>query len=108
MKRITALLHTARLPDILHALEAAGEKRISVLQARGFLRQSRSRQPDYSVELGDRVTQEIQLEVFCEDARLDAVVALIRRLGHTSIPPSGWVFVSDVDAALPIDAQAPG
>jgi nitrogen regulatory protein P-II 1 len=103
MKRITTLLHAHRMGDIVHALEAAGEHRISVVQARGLLRASSSREQDYSVELGDLVTQEIQLDVFCEDDRLDALVELIRGLGRTGQVNAGWIFVSSVDAGFPID-----
>ena len=102
MKRITALLHAHRLSDIVHALEAAGERRLSVLQAVGLLQASSSREQDYSVDLGERVTKEIQLDVFCEDARLEALVELIRRHGRTGQPNSGWIFVTAVDSGVPI------
>ncbi len=110
MKRITALLHAHRMSDIVHALEAAGERRLSVVQARGLLQASGSREQDYSVELGERVTQEIQLDVLCEDAQLEALVDLIRRHGRTGQPNSGWIFVTAIEAGFPIDraAVAPG
>ena len=43
MKRITALLHAHRMSDIVHALEAAGERRLSVVQARGLLQAASAR-----------------------------------------------------------------
>lgn len=103
MKRITALLHAHRMSDIVHALEAAGERRISVVQARGLLRASSAREQDYSVELGDRVTQEIQLDVFCDDARVDSLVTLIREHGRTGQADAGWIFISPIDDVLLID-----
>mgnify|MGYP005753815591 CR=1 FL=1 len=96
MKRITALLHAHRMSDIVHALEAAGERRLSVVQARGLLRASSAREQDYSVELGERVTQEIQLDVFCEDERVDAIIALIRQHGRTGQVNAGWIFPSQM------------
>lgn len=102
MKRITALLHAHRMGDIVHALEAMGERRISVVHSTGLLRASSSREQDFSVELGERVTQEIQLDVFCEAERLDDIVALIQRHARTGLPNSGWIFVADIALGIPI------
>ena len=102
MKRITALLHAHRMGDIVHALEAAGQRRLSVVHATGLLRASSPREQDYSVELGERVTQEIQLDVFCEDDQLDVVLALIRRHGRTGTLNSGWIFIAMVEQGVPI------
>lgn len=107
MKRITALLHPQRLAEVVHALEAAGERRLSVVQARGLLQTANNRTSDYSVELGERVTQEFQLEVFCDDDKLEALVGVIRRLGRSGHQPSGWVFVSPVESGQAIDGAAP-
>lgn len=106
MKRITALLHAHRMSDIVHALEAAGERRISVVHAAGLLPASSAREQQYSVELGERVTQEIQLDVFCEDDRLDALLALIRRHGRTGRENSGWIFVGNVERGIAIEDEA--
>lgn len=103
MKQITALLHANRLSDIVHALEAAGERRLSVVHAQGLLQASSSREQDYSVELGERVTQEIRLDVFCEDARVDELVTLIQLHARTGLKRSGWIFVTSLEAAHPID-----
>jgi len=105
MKRITALLHAHRTSDVVRALEAAGESRLSVVHASGLLRASSVHEQDYSVELGERVTQEIQLDVFCEDDRVEALVELIRTTGRTGQATAGWVFVGSLDAGIPIDGM---
>ncbi len=102
MKRITALLHAHRMGDIVHALEAVGQRRISVVHSTGLLRASSSREQDYSVELGERVTQEIQLDVFCEADRVDDIVALIQRHARTGQSNSGWIFVAAIEQGIPI------
>ena len=76
MKRITALLHAYRLSDIVHALEAVGPRRLSITHAHGLLSASNQREQEFSVELGERMTQEIQLDVFCEDVDAASVSAL--------------------------------
>lgn len=103
MKRITALLHAHRMSDIVHALEAAGQRRLSIVHASGLLHASSTREQSYSVELGERVTQEIQLDVFCEDDELGVVLELIRRHGRTNPQNSGWIFVSAVEQGIPIE-----
>jgi nitrogen regulatory protein P-II 1 len=103
MKRITALLHAHRMSDIVHALEAVGERRLSVTPARGLLRASSPREQDYSVEMGELMTLEVQLDVFCEDWQLDALVALIGRHGRTGQTNSGWIFVAQIEAGTPIE-----
>ena len=108
MKRITALLHVHRMSDIVHALEAAGERRISILHAHGLLQAASAREQNYSVELGERMTQEIQLDVFCADARMEELVDLIIRHGRTGQSNSGWIFVAHVEDGLPIDRAGPG
>jgi nitrogen regulatory protein P-II 1 len=102
MKRITALLHVHRMSDIVHALEAAGERRMSVVQARGLLQASNAREQSYSVELGELVTHEVQLDVYCESDRVDELVQLIHQHGCTGQVNSGWIFVSAIESGIPI------
>ena len=103
MKRITALLHAHRMSDIVHALEAVGQRRLSITHAHGLLSASDSRERQFSVELGELVTQEIQLDVFCEDAEAASVVALLKRHGRTGQHVAGWIFVAEVLESVPID-----
>ena len=58
-----------------------------------------------SVELGELITQEIQLDVFCVDDELAAVVELIQRNGRTGQATSGWLFVASIDQAYAIDGN---
>lgn len=106
MKRITALLHAHRLSDIVHALEAVGQRRLSITHAHGLLSASSHREQAFSVELGERMTQEIQLDVFCEDADAASLIALLKRHGRTGQPVAGWIFVADLTEAIPINAES--
>ena len=105
MKRVTALLHPNRISEVVHALAAAGQRRISVVHGQGLLQALSSREQTYSVELGELITQQIQLDVFCADDELPGVVDLIQRNGHTGRAPSGWLFVSSIDHAYAIDGN---
>jgi nitrogen regulatory protein P-II 1 len=58
------------------------------------------------VELGERMTQEIQLDVFCEDVDAASVIALLKRHGRTGQHVAGWIFVADLTDSIPIDGGA--
>jgi nitrogen regulatory protein PII len=103
MKRITALLHTNRVADVLHAIEGVGERRVSITEARGLLHTSNVRELDYSVQMGERMTIQAQVDVFCDDTQLEALVAVIRKHGHSGMPRSGWIFVSPIELGAAID-----
>lgn len=102
MKRITALLHAHRVSDIVHALESAGERRLSISPILGLLAAANAREVDFSVEFGERLIREVQLDVFCEDAQVDTLVDLIRLHGRAGLPNSGWVFVAAVESGVAI------
>ncbi len=105
MKRVTALLHPNRISEVVHALAAAGQRRISVVHGQGLLQALSSREQTYSVELGELITQQIQLDVFCADDELPGVVDLIQRNGRTGQATSGWLFIASVDQAYAIDGH---
>jgi nitrogen regulatory protein P-II 1 len=105
MKRITALLHPNRIGEVVHALAAAGHRRFSVVHGQGLLQALSAREQTYSVELGELITQQIQLDVYCVDDELPIVVGLIQRNGRTGQTTSGWLFVSSIDHAYAIDGN---
>jgi nitrogen regulatory protein P-II 1 len=106
MKEIKAFVHRGRVADIVQALEQAGFIRLSVLDVKGLLRALSDREQNYSVEIGDRVTNEVKLEVVCEDDEAPNAVQLIRRHGRTGQRVAGWVYQSTVDHSWPIDGGA--
>ena len=105
MKRITALLHPNRIGEVVHELSAAGHRRFSVVHGLGLLQALSAREQAYSVELGELITQQIQLDVYCLDDELPSIVDLIQRNGRTGLATSGWVFVSSIDHAYAIDGN---
>lgn len=91
--------------DSAHALEQAGFKHLSVIDAKGLLQAVSSQEQDYSMEIGARVTNEIKLELFCEDEDVETVVDLISTHGRTGQKLAGWIYQVGVDQAWPISAQ---
>lgn len=105
MKALKAFVHPERLSDIVGALEQAGFHRLSVTDVKSLSRASKGSEQNYSVQVGARVTKETKLEVFCEDDQADRAVQLIRLHGRTDQSVAGWVYLSTVDHAWPIDGR---
>lgn len=103
MKQIKAFVHRNRVADLIHALGAAGFQRLSLFDVKGLLRALSAREREYSVELGDQVISEVQLEVFCDAAEVDKAVEIFRRIGRTGHADAGWIYVSPVEQAIQID-----
>ena len=58
-----------------------------------------------NIELGERVTHEVRLEIVCKDDDVERAVQLIRLHGRTGQPIAGWVYVSPVERAVAIDGK---
>jgi nitrogen regulatory protein P-II 1 len=63
MKEVKAFVHRGRVAEIVHALSTAGYRHLTVIDVRGLLRALSVREEQYSIELGERVTHEVRLEM---------------------------------------------
>lgn len=103
MKEIKAFIHRNRAADVIHALKGADYHNLSAIDVKGMLAALDERERDYSIELGEKTITEVKLELVCEDERADEAVRLIRENGRTGQPEAGWIYVSEIQAALPIE-----
>lgn len=103
MKLIKAFVHRNRVSDIVHALDAAGFTRLSLFDVKGMLRALSAREQEYSVELGEKMINEIQMELFCEDAQVEQAIAIFKAKGSTGHSDAGWLYISDVERSVRID-----
>ncbi|MBP3974926.1 P-II family nitrogen regulator [Pseudoxanthomonas spadix] len=103
MKQIKAFVHRNRVSDLIHALEAAGFQRLSLFDVKDLLRALSSREQQYSVELGDKVINEVQMELFCEDSEVAKAVEIFRQVGRTGHTDAGWIYVSTLKQSIPIN-----
>lgn len=108
MKQIKAFVHRSRVSDLVHALSVAGFQQLSVFDVKGLLRALSAREQEYSVEFGDRVTSEMQMELFCPDEDVHRAVEIFLRVGSTGRTGAGWVYVAQVDEAFQIGGPASG
>lgn len=103
MKYVKAFVHRNRVGDVVHALEVAGFRQFNLFDVRGLLAAISPREQDFSVELGGSMISEVQVEIFCDDEKVPRAVEILRSVGTTGRPGSGWVYVIPVDAAHSID-----
>lgn len=103
MKEIKAFIHRNRVADVVRALESAGYRNLSVIDVKGMLKALDSREQEYSLEVGGKVITEVKLELVCEDENRTAeAVQLIQKNGRTGQDEAGWIYISEIQAALPI------
>lgn len=103
MKQIKAFVHHNRAGELLHALEAGGFKHLSLFPVRGMLPATSATEKRYSVEFGDGLINEVQLELFCDDAEVARAVEIIRGIGRVGRAGAGWIYVSAVEQTFAID-----
>ena len=105
MKEIQAYVHRSRIADVVEALKGStapddtsggGYHNLAVYVVKGSLAALDAQEQHYSLDLGSAVIDEYKLELICEDADVDAIVALIKTAAHTGQTPSGWLYVVDV------------
>ena len=103
MKEIKAFIHRNRAADVIRALKGAGYTNLSVVDVKGMLAALDERERDYSIELGEETITEVKLELVCEDENRTAeAVRLIQDNAKTGQPEAGWIYISEIQAALPI------
>ena len=104
MKLIKAYIHDVRSPDVIQALADAGFRNITLQNVRGALKAISEAEHDYSVESGGLIISETRLSLVVEDAQVVQVVSIIRAVGYIGPGVSGYVYVSPVEQAFPIQA----
>ncbi|HED52417.1 MAG TPA: P-II family nitrogen regulator [Gammaproteobacteria bacterium] len=103
MKEIKAFIHRNRIADVVRALGAAGFRNLSVIDVMGMLKALDAQEQDYSIEIGSQVITEMKLELVCMDENCTAeAVRIIQEHGQTGQPEAGWIYISEIQAALPI------
>lgn len=110
MKEIKAYVHRSRVADVISELKASpawnaasgGEHNLTVYVVNGLLLPIDDKERHFSVDLGDEVVNEYKLEVHCSGEHVDDLVAVIRTAARTGQVNSGWIYVADITASIPI------
>ncbi len=107
MKIVTAFVHRGRVSDIVHALEAAGMRYLTVIDVKGLLSAISSQEESYSIELGEKVTDEIKLELICEDTEVSSALQIIQQQARTGQAVAGLIYVTAVETYQVINGLHP-
>ena len=111
MKEIKAYIHNHRIADVIRAVKESGLcntdgtpgcRNLSVIPVQSLLKAVDAKEQHYSVELAEAVINECRLELICEDRQVDELVGIIDRAARTGQAEAGWIYVSDITAAIPI------
>lgn len=104
MKLIVAFVHSAQASHVVRVLERAGLFLLALSRVHGVVHPD---EPIVRADLGAEGGPEVRLEAYCEDGRVEHVVALIQETARVGDFPSGAVFVHPVEHAAGIRTTRP-
>lgn len=108
MKEIKAYIHNHRIADVIRALREYGQcgkdscRNLNVTAVQSLLKAVDPGEQHYSLELGEAVIEESRLELVCDDGQAEELAGIIERAARTGQAEAGWIYVSDIAAAIPI------
>lgn len=97
MKLVVAVIKPHRLDEVKEALREAGVSGMTTIEAQGFGRQRGHTELYRGSEYQIDFVPKVQVEVLCEDERLDEVVDLILKHARTGRIGDGKVWVLPVE-----------
>ncbi len=102
-REVKAFIHRNRVADVVTALNNAGFHNITVVDVQGMLKALSSQEQHYSVEIGQKVVNEVKLELVCDnEARVAEAVQAIRENAKTGQPSAGWIYITEIQSAIEI------
>jgi nitrogen regulatory protein P-II 1 len=110
VKQLKAFMLPNRVGDPVRALKETDFPRIRLCEVKGFLPAPCVRGQDYSVDLGDKVINEVQIEVCCDDGEVPRAVEVVRRVARTGQADAGSICISPVEQTFAVgdNVQAAG
>lgn len=104
MKEIKAYVRPVRLGTILHELEAAGARDITVIRvdAIGVIADPEQDRKRFVRAYAERYSAAAKLEIVCRDEEAERFVRIIQEHARTGGPGDGRVFVSAIERAINI------
>lgn len=106
MKEIRAYIHSNRIGSVIAALKEStawsADHNLTAYMVKGSLLPQGEGERHYSLDLGDEVINEYKLELHCEDDHVKELVDIIRTVARTGQANAGWIYIADIDRAIPI------
>lgn len=102
-KEVKAFIHRNRVADVVNALNNAGFKNISLADAQGMLSAINNQEQRYSIEIGQKVVNEVKIELVCDtESRVAEAVTAILEHAKTGQPSAGWIYITEIQSAIEI------
>lgn len=108
MKEIKAYIHNHRIADVIRALREYGQcssggcRNLNVTAVQSLLKAVDPGERHYSLKLAEAVIEESRLELICDDGEVEELARIIEYAARTGQAEAGWIYVSDITAAIPI------
>ena len=102
MKKIEAIIKPFKLDEVKEALNEAGLKGITVLEAKGFGRQKGHTELYRGAEYVVDFLPKVKIELILEDSQVERAVEAIQHAAHTGKIGDGKIFISSVEDAIRI------
>lgn len=104
MKMVVAFVRPSQADRIVHVLDRAGLFQLSLSRVHGVVRPNA---PVVRADMAPEGELEIRLEAYCENDRVEHVVAVIHEMGRVGDLASGAMFVHPVDRAWGVGNALP-
>ena len=96
MKLVMGIIKPFKLDEVREALTGLGMEGMTVSEVKGFGRQKGQTEVYRGAEYAVNFLPKVKIEVACDDAKADAVVAAIQNAASTGKIGDGKIFVSDL------------
>ena len=96
MKLVMGIIKPFKLDEVREALTRLGIEGMTVSEVKGFGRQKGQTEVYRGAEYAVNFLPKVKIEVACDDAKADAVVAAIQNAASTGKIGDGKIFVSDL------------
>lgn len=108
MKKVTGIVRIGLVGEIIHMIEDAGCRCLSVVDICGLGDLLDPKRAHISFEYEGYYMKMSRIEVLCRDDDAEALMEIIKRHGHTDHPGDGIVYVSPVERAAKIRSGEEG
>lgn len=102
MKEIKAYIRHEKAEIVIRKLEEAGVYGMTVLDANALANWADELAFSYSIEYVQKYSRVVKIELICNKERVENLVNVIVKYGHTGNSGDGWVFVSDIEKSVRI------
>jgi len=110
MKEIKAYVRPVKLGTILHELEVAGARDVTVIRvdAIGVIADPEQDRRRFVRAYAERYSAVAKLEIVCRDEKAEPFVRIIQEHARTGAPGDGRIFVSAIERTVNIRSGQEG